>query len=147
MRKDKGMEKLAEAMSKLADRLEKFQDPVLWQKVMNDAIRGGLDFGRLLPPGLGLPIAGPPVGTVEGVSITVGFSDEERSRLATQVYEAVAPQLQDFNLFVKESLKEMPPHRLKALAESIERGEKASIERRSGCIYIKAGGTEAYLGL
>ena len=145
MKKDKSMEQLAEAMSKLADHLEKSQDPVIWQKVMSDAMQTVPELSRFFPPVAQLPAGELPVGRVEVVSVSL--SDEERSRLASQVYEAVKPELQGFNEFVQQSLEEMPPYRLKQLAQKIEGGEKPKIERRHGCIFICAGDTEIYLGL
>ncbi|MBA7550110.1 hypothetical protein ES705_42616 [subsurface metagenome] len=145
MAKDKSMEKLAAAMSKLADSLEKFQDPILWQKVINDAIQAVPQLARFLPPTAELPAGELPSGRVE--EVLVSLSDEERARLVTQVHEAIKPQLQEFSEFVQQSLKEMPVHRLKELAEKIERGEKAEIKRRHGCIFIAVGDTEIYLGL
>lgn len=144
MGKDKSMEKLADAMSKLATSLEKFQDPILWQKVMSDAVQTMPAFTQFLPP-TPTPVGELPAGRIEGVSVSL--SDEERGRVAAQVYEAVKPQLQEFNEFVQDSLKEMPAHRLKELAEKIEAGEKPQIKRRHGCIFICAGDTEIYLGL
>ncbi len=145
MAKDKSMEKLADAMSKLATSLEKFQDPILWQKAISDAIQTIPQLTRFLPPIAEVPAGELPVGRVEEVSVSL--SDEERTRLANEVYEAVKPQLKEFTQFVQESLKEMPAHRLKELAEKIEAGEKPEIKRRRGCIFICAGDTEIYLGL
>lgn len=137
--------KLAEAMAKLADRLEKFQDPVFWQKTLSDAAQMLPGATRILPPPIeALPI---PSAGVEGISVSVTLSDEERNRLASAVYEAVQPQLSEFNQFVQDSLKEMPAHRLKKLAEKIEAGEKPEIKRRRGCVFITVGDTEAYLGM
>ena len=139
-RDDKAMLKLAEAMSKLADRLADFQDPVLWQKVIQDALRTGA-----LPAQVAEAAALPPV-RIEAV--TVSLSDEEREKLAAQVHEAVQPQLAEFNEFVKESLKEIPPARLKELAEKIEAGAKPQLRRRRGCIFLELdSGEEFYLGL
>lgn len=145
MGKNKSMEKLADAMSKLAGSLEKFQDPILWQKVISDAIQTLPQLTRFLPPIAEVPAGELPAGRVEKVSVSL--SDEERTRLAAQVHEAIKPQLQEFSEFVQQSLKEMPVNRLKELAEKIERGEKAEIKRRHGCIFIVVGDTEIYLGL
>lgn len=134
------MVELASAMSKLAENLEKFQDPVLWQKRISDAIQAIPSLAPLYAPRTALPAA-----AIEAV--TVRLSDEERSKLAGQIYKAVKPQLKEFNKFVQQSLQDMPPHRLKELAEKIEQGEKPAIKRRHGCIFIAAGDTEIYLGL
>jgi len=139
--------KLAEAMARLADRLEKFQDPVLWQKTISDATRTMPGFERLLQPAQPVVLGELPSGRVEGVSVSVSLSDEEKEKLANKVYEAVKPQLQEFNQFVQDSLKEMPAHRLRDLAEKIEAGEKPEIKRRHGCVFIVAGDTEVYLGM
>lgn len=140
--------KLAEAMAKLADHLEKWQDPVLWQKVISDAARTLPQFTHLFPPSQPVTIGELPGGRVEGLTVSVSLSDEQKGQLATKVYEAVKPQLQEFNQFVQDSLKEMPAHRLKELAERIDKGEKLGIKRRRGCIFVETdGGYEAYLGL
>ena len=144
MGKDKSMEKLAEAMNRLADNLEKFQDPILWQKTISDAARTIPELTRFFPAAP-TPAGELPAGRIEEVAVSL--SEEERSKFANQVYDAVKPQLQEFNQFVQESLKEMPMHRLKELAEKIEAGEKPQIKRRHGCIFICAGDTEIYLGL
>ena len=133
---------LAEAMSKLADRLEKFQDPILWQKLIQYAMRVGA-----LPP-LPQPITATGPSPVRIEAVTISLSDEERRKLADQVYEAVQPHLSEFNDFVKESLKEMPPARLKALADKIEGGAKPQLRRRQGCVFMELeSGEEFYLGL
>ena len=74
---------LSEAMSKLADRLEKFQDPILWQKLIQYAMRVGA-----LPP-LPQPITATGPSPVRIEAVTISLSDEEREKLAGQVYEAV----------------------------------------------------------
>lgn len=133
---------LAAAMNRLAERIEGFQDPVWIQRVMGDAFRGmaaieGMQ--NLLAPVL------PPGVTIESVRVTL--SDEDREKLSEKVYQALQPQLEEFDHFVRESLEEMPPHRLKTLAEAIEKGAKPKLARRRGCIYIEMDGLETYLGL
>jgi len=143
--------KLAEAMTKLADRLEKFQDPVFWQKMLSDAVR---QIPALGPPGPVMTarpvLVGGPGEPERGVSvegITISLSDDEREKLVNQVNEAIQPQLTEFSEFVKQSLLEMPAHRLKKIAEKVAAGEKPTLRRRSGCIFITAGDEEIYLGL
>ncbi|MBA7558453.1 hypothetical protein ES708_00056 [subsurface metagenome] len=145
-------QKLGEGMAKLATALEKFQDPVLWQKLLGDAItRGSLGLPVIIPQALGPGETAAaegealrPVG-IESVAITL--SDEERAKIAGQVYEAVQPQLAEFNVFVQQALAEMPADRLKRIADKIEAGEKVTIKRRQGCVFIAAGDVESYLGL
>lgn len=148
MKGNKAAEKLAEAMSKLAQALEKFQDPVLWQKVISDAMRIGF-----LPPGVpappqipGLPqIPGVVVGRVEAVSVSL--TEEERGRMAEHVFQGLQPQLAEFNRFVQQALTDMPAARLRALAEKVEAGVKPTISRRQGCVLVQVGDEEYYLGL
>jgi len=136
-------EKLAEAMSKLAGAIERFQDPVWIQKTFADAFQqmAGIELtapvvARALPAGI----------TLQGIIVTL--SEEQRQELSQKIYEALSPQLQEFNQFVKDSLSEMPPGRLKELAERVERGEKPTIKRRRGCVFVETdGGYESYLGL
>lgn len=141
-------EKLAEAMNNLATRLENFQDPVLWQKVISDAA------GMMRVPGLPvatpiteLPQAQPTQITGIVDSISFKLSDEEREKLVNQIHEAVQPEITAFNEFVREALKDMPAHRLKAIGDKVAAGETPKIKRRRDCVFIDAGGTEAYLGL
>lgn len=134
---------LARAMHHLAESIERFQDPVWFQKTIGDAFRGMAQFdltapavARVLPPGV----------TLE--AITVSLSDEEREKMSQKIYEALKPQMQEFDNFVKTSLAELPPHRLKEIADKIESGVKPSLERRRGCVFIKMDdGYESYLGL
>lgn len=157
MNEKEATEKLAAAMDKLADRLMKFQDPVLWQKVLSDAVRTA---PGLLPGLSPSPLPGGVVGSsspyqptstlllpvsIEGV--TVSLSDEERDKLVAQVYHAVQPEIAAFSEFVKLSLKDMPPHRLKSIASKVQAGEKVELHRRSGCVFLKAGDEEVYLNL
>ena len=131
--------KLATAMGRLAEALERFQDPLTWQRVFKTAVESGM----VLPQ---LPGSGPaPVVTVVGVKVTL--SDEEREKMVARIHEAIQPQLDEFNTFVRESLAEMPPARLKGLAERIEQGETVALGRRRGCVYLTTGGEDYYLGL
>lgn len=141
-------EKLADAMNNLADRLEKFQDPLLWQKVISDAVQTMPTLAPYIAP-LQLPTpVEPPTGVARVESISVSLSDEERERLSKQVYEALKPQLEEFNKFAQQSLCEMPAHRLKELAERIEAGAKPTLGRRRGCVFVGLDtGEEFYLGL
>jgi hypothetical protein len=137
-------EKLASALDKLADHMERFVDPVVWQKVLSDAmglIPSLAQIGQPVRPGLAVtPLLG-----IEGV--TIKLSDEEREKLANQVYEAIKPQLSEFNDFVQKSLLDMPAHRLKKIAEKIAAGGKPSLGRERGCVFIEAGDEKVYLGL
>lgn len=138
----KATEKLAKAMNNLADTLQRFQDPVLWQRTLTDAFQSP-GFRALLP---GLSV-GAPGAQPQIESVTVILSDKDRAKMADQVYKAVKPQVAEFSKFLKESLKEMPPHRLKELAAKIEAGHTPKIERRRGCVFLTCDGLEAYLGL
>ena len=135
MRKEQAQ--LAEAMGKLAQAIDRFQDPVLWQRVFSEAMRSGV---RLpIPAG---PIAGlaeerlpaPAMGQVVG--LTIALSSEDREKLASQVYQELLPELNKFNEFLKESLKDMPAGRLKEIAERLERGQKPRLGRQHGCVFI-----------
>lgn len=145
---NESMEKLAGAMGKLAETLEKFQDPILWQKVFQDAVSIGV-FPQTVVQQLqvGPPQVGPPAEAVRIQRIEISLSDEERENLATKIHEAIQPQLAEFNEFLRDSLKEMPPHRLKQLAAKVEEGAKPALARRRGCVFIIAGDDEFYLGL
>ena len=144
--------KLGEGMAKLAAALEKFQDPVLWQKLLSDAItRSSLGLPLMIPqspvPGETAAAEGGALRPVGIESVAITLSDEERVKIAGQVYEAVQPQLAEFNVFVQQALAEMPADRLKRIADKIEAGEKVTIKRRQGCVFIAAGDVESYLGL
>ena len=139
-KQNESMERLAEAMGKLATSLEKWQDPVLWQKIIQDALRTGA-----LPPQMVTPLITAPPPQIE--SMTVRLSDEDRDKMSDKVYEAVKPQLAEFNEFVKTSLQEMPVGRLKDLAKQIEEGKVVKLKRRQGCVYITTEVDDFYLGL
>ena len=134
---------LANAMNRLAENLEKLQDPLLWQKAFGDAMQTLAGVPQLQPH----IAAALPLGvTVE--AITVSLSEEERERMAQRVYEALEPQLQELNTFVKDSLKELPAHRLKEMASQIEAGATGKLQRRRGCVFVELdSGYEAYLGM
>lgn len=146
-------EKLAKALDKLADHMERFVDPVVWQKILSDAMGMIPSLGQAFP--IVQPVAVTPVAVtpfqghdpifLEGV--TIKLSDEEREKLANQVYEAIQPQLAELNDFVQKSLLDMPAHRLKKIAEKIASGEKPSLGRQRGCVFIEAGDEKVYLGL
>lgn len=140
-KENESMEKLAGAMEKLATSIEKWQDPVLWQKIILDALRIGVLPAETVRPLLAVPVA----PQIE--AITVRLSDEDRDKMADKVYEAVKPQLAEFNEFVKTSLQEMPVGRLKDLAKQIEEGKKPELKRRHGCVFITTGTDDFYLGL
>jgi len=136
--------KLAEAMTKLADRLEKFQDPVVWQKVLTSAVEAMPSLRGTIPtPIQDLRVT--PAVRVVGVSIS--FSEEERAKLVEQVHISIQPQLAEFNTFVKQALRDMPPDRLQRIAKEIEAGKLPVLKQRHGCIFIEAGDEDAYLPL
>ena len=138
---------LANAMVTLASVLESFQDPVLWQKTIANAILDNPQLGAFLQPQIAT-IQAPLPGRVETVSVLINLTDEERSHLAAVVYAAIQPQLNRFDQFVKESLQDMPANRLKSLAEQIEAGAVPKLARRRGCVFVELDtGYEAYLGM
>lgn len=138
---------LAEAMTKLANALEHVQDPVLWQKVFRDAMREGI-VSPLQVQVTPVPLPASPVGMGQVQAITLTLSTEERERLASSVYKALQPQLTEFSAFVQQALKDMPPHRLKEIADGLAQGKKPQLDRRSGCVFITLGpGEDYYLGL
>ena len=131
---------LAIAMNRMASVLENLQDPVLWQKTIANALLNHPELGELLRPSL--------PERVEAITVEVKLSDEERDRLASTVYEAIQPQLDTFEQFVQASLQDMPPHRLKRLAEQIEAGAVPKLAQRKGCVFVELDtGYEAYLGM
>ncbi len=144
MKNSEAMEHLAQAMNRLADRIEEFQDPLWWQKtvgasfqtmlnapVMQEVVRGS--FPSLAP---------------QLESVVVTLSENDRAKMSKCVYEALKPQLKDFNKFVKQSLKELPPNRLKQLAQEIDAGHVPKLERRRGCVFIKMdSGNDFHLNL
>ena len=123
--------KLASAMERLADKIEKFQDPIVWQKLFSEAARTlpGLPISRVQPQTTLL--TDPSVDLV-----TVSLSNEEREEFVEQVFSKLQPQLAEFNGFVKKSLKDMPAHRLKLLAKRIEEGHPPKLDRRQGCVFV-----------
>jgi hypothetical protein len=134
------MLQLAKAMSRLADSLDKFQDPLWWQKAVGASLQTTLQYPQIREALPTLPFS------LSQVIVTL--SEEERQDLASKVYEKLKPQLTEFNGFVKASLVDLPPNRLKELAQRIESGEKLQLKRRRGCVYVSTdGGGEVYLNL
>lgn len=127
---------LASAMKTLAETIERATDPIMWQKMITDAI---FSLAPLPQPGLQQALAQALPGgetTVQAISVSVSLSDEERERLAGVVFEALKPQLEEFAKFTEIALKDMPPHRLKEIAEKVEAGMKPKLRRERGCVYI-----------
>jgi hypothetical protein len=56
--------------------------------------------------------------------------------MSQKLFEALKPQLIEFEKFVKESLVELPPNKLKELAAKIDKGEKLKLEKRPGCVFV-----------
>lgn len=135
--------KLAEAMQKLADVINRFTDPIYMQKIFSDAFQTTLNslplqpaIERALPAGISIH------------EITIDISDEQRQQMAEQTFELLKPQIVEFNDFVKNSLLKMPAHRLKDLSEKIKAGAKPHLKQQSGCIFISLDdGSAFYLGL
>ena len=141
--KEKAELELAKAMNRMAESIEHFQDPVWIQKVFGDAIQTMAGVPQIAPA---VARALPPGVTLE--AITISLSEKDRKQMSRQIYTGLKPHLKEFNQFIKDSLKDMPPHRLKELARRIEQGAKPTLERRRGCVYIKLDtGDEYYLGL
>jgi hypothetical protein len=145
--------RLAAALDKLADRLEKFTDPLTWQKTLSDAVRMmpfmSAPVARLRQL-QGGPVAIPSVGftpTTDPLLVSVNLSEEERTLMVEKINTAIQPQLAEFTGFVRQSLVDMPAHRLKKIADKVDAGVTPQLERRKGCVFIKADGEESYLGL
>lgn len=135
--------KLAEAMNRLAEGIEKFQDPAWWQRVVGQAFQTLFEIPAIQP----MVAQALPAG-VSLESIIVRLTDEERQDMSQKVYEALQPQLDEFTGFVKDSLQEMPAHQLKELSEQIKKGAKPTLKKRRGCIFVVFdSGYEAYLSL
>ena len=140
--------KLADALVKLADSMEKFTDPIRWQKTLSDAVRMMPGLSSAMPRVIPTPISPDApriIGHIDGVSISL--SEEERIKLVDKVNEAIQPELAEFTNFVRASIAGMPTHRLQKIADKIDHGVKPKLDRRSGCVFITADGEESYLGL
>jgi len=145
-------EKMAVAMEKLADRLEKFLDPVVWQKTISDAVRmipamaTPVEKIQQSNPIPGLPDISLPQ-SIQSISVQITLSEDEREIMINKIHESIKPQLAEFAGFVENALKDMPPHRLKKISDQIDQGNPPKLERRKGCVFITAGDEESYLGL
>lgn len=127
---------LARSMKALAETIDRATDPIRWQKMITDAI---FTLAPVPQPEMRQALAQALPGgqaTVEAISLTVSLSAEERERLAGVVFEGLKPQLEDFSKFTQEALKDMPPHRLKEIAEKIEAGLKPRLRRGRGCVFL-----------
>jgi hypothetical protein len=144
MENAEAMEHLAQAMNRLADKIEEFQDPLWWQKTV------GASFQTMLnaPVVQGLVGASFPRIAPQLESIVVKLSEDDREEMSKRVMKALKPQLKDFNKFVKVSLEELPPNRLKQLAQEIDAGHIPKLERRRGCVFVKMdSGSDFHLNL
>ena len=127
-------------MNKLAETIESATDPIRWQKMVTDALFGLVPIQHPeLQQALARAIPGGEAA-VHAISVTVSLTDEERERLAGIVFEALKPQLVELASFTEKALKDMPEHRLKALAEKIEAGAKPKLRRERGCVYVEIEG-------
>lgn len=127
---------LARAMKALAETIERATDPIRWQKAITDAM---FSLAPLPQPEIQQTLARALPGgeaTVQAISVAVSLTDEERQRLAKIVFEALKPQLEEFSKFTEMALKDMPPHRLKEIAEKVEAGLEPKLRRARGCVYI-----------
>jgi hypothetical protein len=152
-------ENLAIAMTKLAESMKDFQDPIKWQKIVSDAMRGFAGMGQQVINLRALPVplpgaveatlqpVGQPVNYTLPATVTLDISEEDRVKMAEKVFEAIKPELTEFGGFVRRSLDEMPAHRLKEIADKVDAGVKPTLEKRKGCVFIKADDKEAYLNL
>ncbi len=141
---------LAGAMNRLADAIEKFQDPIRWQKIMSDAVSMVPAMGEQvasLRSRLATPVTGLPPLTNPPIAVIVALTPEERTEMVTKINEAIQPQLAEFGGFVKEALTEMPEPRLKAVYEQVKAGKTPKLKRRHDCVFLEAGETETYLRL
>jgi len=142
MSEEEAMRELAKAMSSLAERLEKFQDPLWWQVCSGRAMQTVTEHPALVQEmRLALPVS------VQAV--TVGLSDEDRKAMVETAYRALAPQIKEFGKFTKRALKDLPAFRLKEIVDKIEAGEMPKLRQRRGCIAITfdSGDDEIYLPL
>lgn len=148
MAKEESELKLAEAMDKLSEAINGFQDPVRWQKVFQDAIRLGI-FSRPfeLPQAVAVPNSSQEVGLGRIETISIRLSDGERDELVKEIHAKLEPQLAEFNMFVRKSLERMPPGRLKGLGDKLRAGVSLKLGQREGCIFVEAGDEDFYLGL
>jgi hypothetical protein len=141
---------LAAAMNKLADGINRFTDPIYMQKIVQDAMRGMASVARSdsLETAIGPMVqAALPVG-VRVSDITISLNDEQRKEMAERTFELLKPQMEEFNGFVKNSLMNMPAHRLQTLADKVKGGAKLHLQQKPGCIFIETEeGDGFYLGL
>ena len=127
---------LASAMKTLAETIERATDPIRWQKMVTDAIFTLAPFPQpQIREALAQALPGGET-TVQAIAVSVSLSNEERERLAGVVFEALKPELEEFSKFTERALMDMPPHRLKEIAEKIEAGLKPKLRRERGCVYI-----------
>jgi hypothetical protein len=75
-------------------------------------------------------------------SLVVHLSDEQKEEMSETIYQAIQPQMTEFNQFVKNSLKTMPPNQLKRLAEKVKTGVVPKLSQRPGCICMETGDIE-----
>ena len=154
--------RLAEAMNRVADKLERAMDPVRWQKIISDAVGMGVLPSHILMPRAIQTVPGPQgepetalpsqtggmiVGQLQEISAQVSLSPEDREKLATRVIEAVKPQLEEFGTFVKEAVRDMPVLRLRQMAAELDKGKVPQLKRRSDCVFLAFEGEPGDAGI
>ena len=138
---------LAKAMNRLADNLERVLDPLWWQRTVGQTFQTMLEVPAIAA--MAEPVmTGQAVPRTVRPAVILTLTPEERENMSQMVYEALVPQLHEFQGFVRQSLEDLPGHRLKELAAQIEGGETPKLEKRRGCIYVVFdNGCEQYLSL
>jgi len=135
---------LANAMNRLANRIEEAQDPLRWQKLFHNAMSTLVNIPSM---------AGTLQQAVPGLNVealTVSLTDAERTKLSNRIYRELKPQLDEFQSFTRQALKEMPPHRLQEIAGKLAAGAKPVLKKRRDCVFLAVGkmpNDEYYLGL
>lgn len=140
-------DRLAAAMEKLSDALEKVASPDTW-RVVSEILNARLQ-GVMTAPlrGLVMPtLPALPVGIPQQLQISL--TPEERAAMVAAVMEAVTPHLAEFREYVSQSVAELPAVELKRAVDLIAAGHKPQLRRAQGCIFLSyPGEEEIYLRL
>jgi hypothetical protein len=76
--------------------------------------------------------------------VVVELTEEQKNDMVKIIYKSIRPQMKEFNKFVKNSLKVMPPNSLKRLAERVLAGDVPKLKQKPGCIFMDVGEGESF---
>jgi len=138
---NKELTRIADALEQLADSYKKISDPATLQQSITGATdEAVVRYGLRVPAGP-MMAAGPALSLPAGSQVTVRLtpSPEDIETMAQKVTEAVKGELEKAKEYAEQAIKEMSPFALERIVKHLEAGEKPTLRRRHGCLYLDFG--------